>query len=51
MLFFMNAMLKGKFETSNACVRIEKRSKKLVYLKKLDKPKEREKRLRRRRTE
>lgn len=43
MLFFMNAMLKGKFETSNACVRIEKRSKKLVYLKKLDKPKEREK--------
>ena len=25
MLCFMNAMLKGKFETLNACIRIEKK--------------------------
>ena len=48
MLCFMNAMLKGKFETLNACIRLEKRLKKVVYLKKLGKPKGKEKRLIRR---
>ena len=45
MLCFMNAMLKGKFETLNACIRLEKRLKKVVYLKKLGKPKGKEKKV------